>query len=429
MGLGVLGRGLQVTEFLLECGADITVTDLKRKEDLESSTKKLSGKSVKYFLGGHRLEDFEDKDFVVKAAGVPLNSPFIEHAEKNGVKVVMDASLFARLVEDARPEITLVGVTGTRGKSMTTALIYYALKKNEGRLGRKIFLGGNMRNTATLPIIKKVQPGDIVVLELDSWQCQGFGTEAISPRVAVFTNLMEDHLNYYKNDRKQYLLDKSNIYKFQTKDGVLVTTAKLLKILTTKPKGRVILADKSGLKLSGLKIIGKHNLENARLATEALKVIGLGEKEILEAFKNFRGLEGRLQYLGKIKGVHVINDNNATTPEATVAGVAAVREKYKNIVLICGGSDKGLDLRGLAQYIKKFCHKTILLKGSGTEKLKKELGSNFVEKNNLKDAVKEAFRYSKKNGAILFSPGFASFGLFANEYERNDEFIRIIKRL
>ena len=119
----------------------------------------------------------------------------------------MDASLFARL---ASAGVIIIGITGTRGKTTVTNLIYEILK----RVGKRVFLGGNIRGVATLPLLKKVKSGDMVVLELDSWQLQGFGDTKISPQVAVFTNFMRDHMNYYRGDMDQYWSDKANIFKY-----------------------------------------------------------------------------------------------------------------------------------------------------------------------------------------------------------------------
>ncbi|MCX6720099.1 MAG: UDP-N-acetylmuramoyl-L-alanine--D-glutamate ligase, partial [Candidatus Staskawiczbacteria bacterium] len=175
LGWGVLGRGVGYTKFLAECGADLIVTDLKTKEQLVTSIKILEKyKNIKFVLGEHRLEDFKDRDLIIKNPGVPADSIYIAEARKNSIPIEMDVSFFAKLA----PEVTVVGVTGTRGKSMTTALIYEILSKNIK--GKKVYLGGNVRGIATLPLLKKVKAGDILVCELDSWQLQGFGEAKIS---------------------------------------------------------------------------------------------------------------------------------------------------------------------------------------------------------------------------------------------------------
>ena len=137
MGLGLLGRGIGDAAFLAECGAELTVTDLKTKDELASSLEKLKKyKNITYVLGEHRLEDFEDCDIVIKAAGVSLDSPFIEHARMKGVLVTMDESLFVETAEEMGLGLNIIGVTGTRGKSSTTHMIYDILKKSKKRSGK-----------------------------------------------------------------------------------------------------------------------------------------------------------------------------------------------------------------------------------------------------------------------------------------------------
>src|SRR3989344_2298796 len=431
MGLGLLGRGLQVSAFLAQAGAKLTITDLKTAEELRTSIKKLQKYKVRYVLGKHDLKDFENVDIIIKSAGVPLDSVYIQHAKNKNVPVEMDASLFVKIVKKIYPKVKIVGITGTRGKSMTTALIHHILNENSKILNAKIFLGGNMRNTATLPILNKIKPNDIVVLELDSWQCQGFGDCKISPDMSVFTNIMKDHMNYYRGNIDTYLRDKSNIYKFQKKSDILITNTEMLKKFKLKPKSKIIIPTNKtikSLKNINLNIFGKHNIQNTSLAVEVVSKLGLKQKEITKSLKTFKGLEGRLEIIINNKATF-INDNNATTPEAAGAGIKAVKEKYKKgkIILIAGGSDKTLDLSPLLKETKKV-HKIILLPGTGTNKLLEKIKTKYVLSKNLKEAVGEAVKNINPKDVILFSPGFASFGLFKNEYDRNDQFLNIIKK-
>ncbi len=431
MGLGLLGRGIQVSRFLAESGANLTITDLKSENDLKNSVKKLKDFKIKYILGEHRLEDFENRDMIIKSAGVPLDSPFIEKAREKNIPIEMDASLFTKIVREIYHKVKIIGITGTRGKSMTTALIFHILKENKNKLGSNVFLGGNMRNSSTLPIIKKIKPKDIVVLELDSWQCQGFGDNKISPDISVFTSFMKDHLNYYKNDINTYLKDKSFIYKFQKKDDILITNKKTINILNPKPKSKVfILKKETLLKISklNLKIFGKHNIQNASYAFEVAKNFGLSEKDIFKSLKSFNGLDGRCQFF-KIKNKNIVNDNNATTPEATSVAIKSCREKFpkSKIVLIAGGSDKNLDLSPMIREFKNISS-LILLSGKGTDKLIKKIKIKYTITHNLKTAIKLSLEKLSKNDVLLFSPGFASFGMFKNEYDRNDQFLKLIKK-
>lgn len=431
MGLGLLGRGIGYTKFLAECEADLIVTDLKNKDQLATSVKVLSKfKNIKYVLGEHRLEDFRDRDMIIKAAGVPLDSIYIAEAKKNNIPVEMDASLFAQCA----PNVKIVGVTGTRGKSMTTMLIYEILKANLKK--QNVYLGGNIRGIATLPLLKKVKDGDILVCELDSWQLQGFGEAKISPSISVFTTFMLDHMNYYKNDVKKYFDDKANIFKYQKKGDILIIRPIMKKYISKiDAVGKLIVVSKK--EVAGWKFIveGEHQRENLACAVEVAKQFNISISKIKKSVKDFKGLEGRLQYIKTVKGIKIYNDNNATTPEATIAGLEALgnstNKGLKRIVLIAGGADKGLELGPLVKAMGKYCKAVVLIPGSGTERLIKnyELRIKNEITGNLKDAVKQAFNWTKKGDIILFSPAFASFGMFNNEYERNDEFMKIIKRL
>ncbi len=425
MGLGLLGRSIAYTKFLAERGADLTVTDLKTKEQLKNSLQELKKfKNIKYVLGEHRLQDFKNRDMIIKSAGVALDSPYIKEAKKNNIPIEMDASLFAKLA----PEVMIIGVTGTRGKSMTTMLIYEILKSSEKFLKRKIYLGGNVRGGATLPLLSKVKEGDIVVLELDSWQLQGFGESHISPHISVFTTFMRDHMNYYGNDEKKYFADKANIFKYQKKGDVLIIRPDMKKLIP-KTLSKLVVAKASNVKGYDFKVPGKHQLENLACAVEVANQFKIPVSNIKKAVKNFKGVEGRLEYMKTVRGVKIYNDNNATTPEATIAGLEALGSK-RNIVLICGGADKGLETKIFAKAIDKYCKAVVLLSGTGTYKLlKNKIKTNKMIVANLKDAIKYSLQNVKKGDTILFSPAFASFGMFTNEYDRNDQFVKIIKKI
>ncbi len=431
MGLGLLGRGLGYTKFLAECGAQLIVTDMKTKEQLATSVKELKKyKNIEWVLGEHRMQDFKGVDMVIKNPGIPADSIYIKEARKNKIPVEMDASLFAKLA----PEVTIVGVTGTRGKSMTTMLIYEILKGAK----KRVYLGGNIRGIATLPLLQKVKKGDIVVMELDSWQCAGFGEAKISPHIAVFTTFMRDHMNYYGGSMKKYFADKANIFKYQKKYDTLIIRPEMKKLISefnsSHAKGRLggvggklIIANTKKVQDLDFKIPGTHQLANLACAVAAAQALGVPKEAIYKAVKNFKGVEGRLQYMKTVKGVKIYNDNNATTPEATSAGLEALGT---NTILICGGSDKNLDVNNLVKAINKYTKVVIVLPGKGTDRLiNSKINTEFIKAKDLKDAVGKAMKIAVKGDTILFSPAFASFGMFTNEYDRNDQFVKIIKGL
>lgn len=418
MGLGLLGRGIGDAEFLARCGAKILVTDRKSEEELRNSVMRLrTYRNISFRLGEHREEDFTNCDLVIKAAGVPLDSPFIALAKQKGVQVAMSTALFARsaMAEGA----TIIGITGTRGKSTVTQMIFEGLR----RAGKSVHLGGNVRGVSTLAMLPKIERGDMVVLELDSWQLQGFGELGISPQIAVFTNLMPDHLNYYP-DMEAYFNDKAEIFRHQKSGDVLIAGEEIAeRIRRVSPPCPPTVPQ--GIGEWVLRIPGEHNRENAALAAEALRAAGLTDNDVREGIESFEGMEGRLQHMGIVRGADVYNDNNATTPEATIAALQSF--PGKKIVLIAGGSDKGLPLENLAHVICQRVAHLILLPGTGSESLRPLVGVPVTVADSLEEAVSRAVDTAGEGAIVLFSPAFASFGLFVHEYDRNDQFVKAIQ--
>ncbi|MBL7045793.1 MAG: UDP-N-acetylmuramoyl-L-alanine--D-glutamate ligase [Parcubacteria group bacterium] len=430
MGLGLLGRGVGDIAFLAECGADLIVTDLKSREDLKESIDKLAKyKNITYTLGEHKLEDFRDRDMIIKSAGVPIDSIYIKEARDNNIPIEMSAALVSKL-----SGATSIGVTGTRGKSMTTQLIYEILKG----AGKRVYLGGNLRGVVTLPILKDIKEGDYVVFELDSWQLQGFGESKISPNVGVFTTFLSDHLNYYKKGMEQYFADKANIFKYQDEKDTLVVTPQSKEKIEEYFNGVI----KSSIELAkaedvpedwSIKVPGVHFRQNIACAVAASSAVGVEENEIKKVVEGFCGLEGRLQYLRTVDGVKIYNDNNSTTPDATIAGLKALGEN-KNIVLIIGGADKGLDMSVLIKEIPKYSKAVVLFKEKGTDRIRDDVinipGIEVSEQDGLENCLNEAIALSKEGDIVLYSPSFASFGkYFKNEYERGDLFIKLVSEL
>ncbi len=436
MRIGLLGRGIGDTAYLAEAGAEVHVVDDAAKEAMQPAVDALADyNNVKFTFGPYQTEHFTDCDYLLVGAGAPIDSPEIQAAREAGVSVKQSAAWFAELAK-----IPIIGVTGTRGKSTVTHMIHHTLAQVTGE---KILLGGNIRGVSNLQLLKEVKEDSLCVMELDSWQLQGFGWSQISPQIAVFTNFMEDHLNYYQSGGKtkeeamqQYFADKANIFAHQEESGVLITTPAVFdraKQLSGVSLGQEVrLADASVIPDDSLLAMpGEHNRLNAALAYEALKAISLTDEEIWPALASFGGVEGRLQYLGAKETVAVYNDNNATTPQATVAGLEAVGGE-NDVVLIVGGTDKQIELGALPDTIAQRCSHVVLYSGTGTEALKAALPESVTNEEHatLAECVTAAFATAAPGNVILFSPGFSSFGKeYKNEYDRNDQFVRLAQQL
>jgi UDP-N-acetylmuramoylalanine--D-glutamate ligase len=412
------------------------VTDLKPSTALRPSLQKLRKyKNIKYVLGKHRLEDFRNCDLVLKAAGVPLDSIYIKEARKNKIPVEMSAALFAKL-----SGLPIVAVTGTRGKSTVTHLIAHILKS----AGKSVVLGGNVRGVSNLQLLKKVKGAEVAVMELDSWQLQGFGDSKISPNISVFTTFYPDHFGYYKGNMKKYFSDKSHIFKHQNSVDVLIIGKQSLSFIKKweeknkeKIRSRIIIPDvrlPEGWKFN---LPGLHNEYNAQLSIEAARALSIPDAKIKKALATFTSLPGRLQFLRSVSGVKIYNDNSSTTPDATIAALRAVGNlKRRKVVLIMGGDNKFLDMSALLKEIPKFCSKVILFKERGTDTIRervfkfKKKGIEVYEEEGLQDTVMRAFKTAKSGETILFSPAFFSFGKhFKNEYDRGDQFVKIVSKL
>jgi len=433
MRIGLLGRGVGDAAFLAEMGAEVLVVDDATQDVMQPSVDALvEYQNVTFKFGPYDEADFTAADYVLVGAGAPLNMPVLTAAQTAGVPLKQSAAWFAEL-----SGVPIIGVTGTRGKSTVTNLIHHCLTHITGE---DVLLGGNIRGVSNLQLLKQVQESSLAVMELDSWQLQGWGWSAMSPQIAVFTTFMPDHLNYYQPEgvshedaMTAYFTDKANIFRFQEESGTLVTTpavfdqAKLLPGVTLGQE--VVLADASGIpEDAALVMPGEHNRLNAALAVEALKALSLTEEDILPALESFPGVEGRLQYVKTINNVRIYNDNNATEPNATIAGLKALDIGNKNIILIAGGADKGVDLTSLQEAINEHCKQVILTPGSGTDRLV-ALGVNASHEDGLAAALSAAIAQATNGDIILFSPAFASFAQYKNEYERNDEFLSLIKVL
>lgn len=462
MGLGLYeqGSGVAAAKFFASRGAQVLVTDLRSKKDLKSGLDKLSGfKNIKYILGQHRISDFKAAEIVFQNPSVPDSSPYLVIARRRGIPIINDWTIF---LSQYQPKI-FIGVTGTRGKSTTTALLYEMVKKWKS----KVRLAGNI-GVSPLSFIDKYK-GEPVVAELSSWLLRGFKTIQKSPPVAVLTNILNDHLDKYPAMR-EYIADKENIFKFQKAGDTLISNwdnqctrkigkklichsnrseeshahacthlCEILRRSVPQDGGQRVIwfSLKKHLPkwvpLKTVKLLGSHNLQNVLAACAAAEAVGVPRRHILAVIKTFRGLPSRLELVRIVGGVSFYNDTTATTPDATIAAFISLAPlEIKNIVLICGGADKKLEFRELAKYIKRYCKAAVLLPGTATEKIRLLIARYrlpVTEVRDMDEAVKTARAIAVKGDIVLLSPGAASFGIFKNEFDRGGQFVKVVRSL
>ncbi len=459
MGLDAAGRGIQDARFLLEQGAEVIATDLKTSEQLpEAVALAQEFPHLTLHLGGHSLADFADRDFVIRAALAPLDSPYLAHARAHHVPVVSDETLFLRYA----PEVLTIGVTGTRGKTTVTHLINEVLTV----AGRRVYLGGNVQGRSLLPLLTTVQSGDVILMELDSWKLQSFAEDKRSPHIAVFTTFFPDHLNYYKGDLEKYFQDKASIFYNQEPGHSLVVTEQVAAELRTRGVARkpdVVVRAADIPSDWTLQLLGAHNRENAALALAVARQLGIFDVVTREAFADFAGVPGRLELAHTIEGVLYYNDTTATSPEGVLAALSAFADHKGKIILIGGGADKDLDYHTYAATVPNYVKALILFRGGASDKILTALGvaiesdctktgpeallpdalgskasrfrtvcQNFPivsDVTSMQEALTQARSFAVRGEIVLLSPGAASFGVFKNEYDRGDQFVVEVKKL
>lgn len=477
-GFGILGRGLGVVKFLLKNGAEVLVTDSKEEAvfkdqifELENwmSENNISKNNLKFVLGEHRVEDFTNCDYVISASGVPKDNLYLAEAKNKNIPVYQESSLFLKIIEDYNEnlekdtstssvnkspiinKIKIITITGTRGKTTTTQLIYKILKDN--LQDREVYLGGNIQGISTIELLEKIKEKDIIVMEADSWLAQGFADIKFGPNIAVFTNLMRDHMNYYKGDMSDYFSDKAKTFLYQDKDSILIATEELKMYIEEflKPEYKEIWNNSKSKKIFLTKediekdkeefesnLEGEHNRFNISLAVRVGFELDIDKDLIKNSILDFKGVTGRLEFVKEINGVKYYNDTTATTGEATVAALNAFKEKQNKLILITGGSDKELDIENytnkLIEYKKSNKIKKIIFLSdettTGTKKVLEKIGllnfNDYILAKDLSEAVVIAKENAESSDIILFSPGFASFGMFLNEYDRGENFLKLI---
>lgn len=425
MGLGLHGGGVSVAKFFYNQGAEVLVTDLKPEEKLQESLEKLKGLKIKYTLGKHKEADFLWANLIIRNPDVPKTSPYLEIAQKNNITIETDISLFFKL-----SNAFIIGITGTKGKSTTTSLIYHLLKAKY----KNIFIAGNI-GVSPLEILPKVKKGDKVILELSNFQLEGLTQ---SPNISVVTNILPDHLNRYAT-MAEYVESKKSIFKFQTKKDYLVLNKDdfIVRQMAKETKAKICFFSTNDkpkdINLDAFKLIGDHNLSNLLAAVEVAKLMNIPAKTIEKSLKTFKGIPHRQEFIREVRGVKYFNDTAATMPDATIAAVNVFLENYPNsrLILICGGQNKGLKYDNLSKIIRERVDEIIMLPGTASEEIKKGLGNytRIHQVSSMQEAVKKSKEFAKAGDIVLLSPAAASFNLFKNEFDRGNQFVEAVKNL
>ena len=463
MGLGRFGGGVDVVKFAHKAGAKVTVTDLAGADKLADSLKQIEVlDGIEYHLGSHDKTDFEQADIIIANPAIPDDNEFLQIARKNNKVVTCQINIFFELCP-----ATIIGITGSNGKSTTTALTAHLLRESKkyppasalhphdaisNKQHESVWLTGNIGNEPFLCLLDKIKPNDLVVMEISSFQIEQLAQIRRMPKLALLTNLTPNHLDRYGTFEK-YCAAKENIFKFQT----LETNNPAVSIFNAddpiankwfekykEDRGRTCIRFSASETSSEIKkhyqLPGWANLQNLAASLSIVRRLGITDEQIKKALPNFKALPHRLELVGEKNGVRWFNDSKATTPESTIVALQAFDNP---IVLIAGGYDKHIPFDTLGVEIAKRAKAAILI-GQTAQKIydsiqsaKKHLAPQFIGglqtevviTNSMEQAVKTAKTLAISGDVVLLSPACASYDMFENYVHRGNEFARLVKEL
>ena len=440
MVLGLARTGCAAARFLIEQGAEVRVTDRRSEIELSGEMKALAGLPIRFFLGGEDPAWLEGVDLLIPSPGVPQENPLLQEAERRGAGILSEIELACRFIR-----APLIAITGTNGKSTTTALVGEMLKAG-GDLN--IFVGGNIG----APLIGFAGGDwDWGAVEISSFQLEW--VEKFRPRIAALLNLTEDHLDRYPGFQA-YGEAKERIFAAQNAGDIAILNRDdpLVWPMRKRVRARVVSFGREAVddgvyatreeivwrsagqigkgerfSLARAKIQGVHNVENLMAAIAAAKAAGVTAAAIQKVIDGFAGLEHRLEFVREKNGVRYFNDSKGTNVGAVVKSLAGFTAP---VLLLAGGVDKGGDYGPLEKEIRRTVKKLILF-GAAREKIRAALGhlTETVVVEDLAAAVRDADKSSRSGDVVLLSPACSSFDMFSDYTERGKRFKALVQEL
>jgi UDP-N-acetylmuramoylalanine--D-glutamate ligase len=447
--LGFARQGVALARYLVQAGAEVTVSDLQDAEALAAPMAQVEDLPIRYVLGGHPIELLDDADLLCLSGGVPLDIPVVEEARKRGVPLSNDAQIFLD-----RCPAPVIGITGSAGKTTTTALVGEMCRA----AGLGTWVGGNIGNPL-ISDLAAMEPDDRVVMELSSFQLALMTT---SPHIAAVLNVTPNHLDRHKT-MEAYIAAKRNILAHQTTEDVallgyddanaralaLETPARLVFFsggaeveagafktngeLTLRMYGR----DREICKASEVQLLGKHNLLNVLAASALASLAGASLEAIRQVATTFSGVDHRLELVQASDGVRWYDDSIATAPERALA---AMRSFEEPIVLLAGGRDKDLPWDDFAQETLRRVRHLITFGEAGpmiadVVAARRRNGAaaastleGITRVRTLQQAVEAAGRLAEPGDVVLLSPGGTSFDAFRDFAERGERFKALVQQ-
>ena len=447
MGLGRFGGGIDSAKFAHSTGAKVIVTDLASTEQLSNSLHQLRDlEGIEFHLGSHAPADFEHADIVIANPAVPGDNKFLQIARQANKFITSQINIFFELCP-----AKIIGITGANGKSTTTALTAHLLKNTRHET---VWLSGNIGNQPLLTILDQINPDDLVVLELSSFQLEQLAEIQKAPDVALLTNLTPNHLDRY-GTFENYCAAKEDIFKYQkpidghpavsifnVEDKIAAKWFEKYKNNTGRTCIQFSASDVSDELRNCFALPGRANLSNLAAAMTIAKYFGAEDDQITRCLPEFKALPHRLELVKTINGVSWYNDSKATTPEGAITALDAFDQP---IIIIAGGYDKDIPFDKLGEKIAEKAKAAILI-GSTATKIASAINSEQMslraKRSNLQsintkvelvdspaDAVQLANQLAASGDIVLLSPACASYDMFENYEQRGQEFINLVRTL
>ncbi|MHB1392282.1 MAG: UDP-N-acetylmuramoyl-L-alanine--D-glutamate ligase [Clostridia bacterium] len=440
--IGAAVTGVPVVKELSRLGASIILNDSKKVDELKEVIAEIEHLPIRLVAGGHPAELALDCDFVVVSPGVPLDIPLLQYAKTLGKEVISEIELAFRLTSTP-----IAAITGTNGKTTTTALLGEIMKASK----RKTFITGNIGRAMILEV-ENSKPEDVFVLEVSSFQLES--TVNFKPKVSAILNITPDHLNRHKT-MENYIDTKCNIFKNQGSEDYTILNGDDTETsrLTGRPRSKVLLFSRKKpvaegayiendylvVKIGNKKetiihkdriyIPGNHNLENSLAAALIAYCLGVEPSVIADTLEGFRGVEHRIEYVEELEGVIYYNDSKGTNTDASIKAIEAMK---RPTVIIAGGYDKGSKFD---DFIEAFGNviKHMVLIGKTADKLEETAHKHGFMKTHkvadLREAVKKSRELAEQGDCVLLSPACASYDMFSNYEERGRLFKEYVREL
>lgn len=443
--LGLAKTGVSVVKHLQALGAIVTVNDFKPLDENKEAQSLIDENNARVVAGSHPVSLLdEDFAFMVKNPGIPYTNPMVVRALEIGLPVYTDVEL-----ADKMTDATIIGITGSNGKTTTTSLVGEMLSHASNLEGQS-FVGGNI-GIPSLDIASQASEADRLILELSSFQLMG--TSKFKPHIAAITNIYGAHLDYH-GSMEEYISAKWRITANQTSEDYLILNADQKSVFGERQTNATIVPFSSTsqqidgawydqatekfmwheevvLDRRDLLLPGNHNVENMLVTMAVGKLLGVSNEDIKAGLAQFHGVKHRLQFVAEIDGRRFYNDSKATNNDATITALDSFMGPNDRVVWLAGGLDRGNTIDELGAHMDKV--HAMVLSGESAEKfqaLGQAKGITAIAKAEwIEDAVQKALDLSNEGDIILLSPASASWDQYPNFENRGDRYIKAIEAL